>query len=263
MIVLKKTVFIFCFAFLTIANIRGAETFTVAVAPNFLTTFNEIKNAFLQQNKDASITVVSAASGKLATQIISGAPFDIFISADMKFPAQVAEKGFAIKGPSVYAVGKLILFSAKGADLSKGIFSVTNAEIKKIAIAYPQLAPYGRATVEALKNSGIYSIISNKFVFAENVSQAAQYAVTTTDAGFLPYSLLHDKNLLTYLTNTHAWTMLENGTYTPIKQGMILIKQKQESKSAAEFYKFLLSKEAQTIILKYGYSLPSMDSKKK
>jgi len=130
------------------------------------------------------------STGKLSAQIKNGAPYQLFLAANMQYPQALYDEDIALTRPIVYAQGSLAYISTKKQDFSKGIMLLKEKNIKKIAVANPKTAPYGIAAVEAMKNSGIYETIKDKFVYAESISQTVSYAVTATDIGLIAKSSL-------------------------------------------------------------------------
>ncbi len=229
-----------------------AGTIKVAVAANVSYAIQDLTKEFNKKFPDALVTVILGSSGKLTAQIKHGAPYQVFISADMKYPDALYKQKIAITKPKVYALGSLALFSHKKMDLSAGIYTLKNSNISKIAIANPKTAPYGIAAKEALQNAKIYNKLKSKFVYGESISQTVSYAVSATDAGIIAKSSLYSKNMKHYKINEN-WIEIDSKLYTPTKQGIVLL---QENTDARDFYNFLLSNDAKKIFQLYGYKTP-------
>ena len=229
-----------------------ANTITVAVAANVSYAINELVAEFNKTNPDTKVQVTLGSSGKFTAQIESGAPFDVFMSADMKFPKSLFEKGFALNEPALYAQGSLAMLSSKELDFSKGINLVTDANISKIAVANPKTAPYGTAAVEAMKNANVLDKVESKFVYAESISQAVTYATTAADVGFIAKSSLYDEKMAQYKENIN-WVSVDPSLYTAIDQGIVVLKNTKEEASAKAFYDFILGEKAKEIFIKFGY----------
>ena len=229
-----------------------ANTITVAVAANVSYAINELVAEFNKTNPDTKVQVTLGSSGKFTAQIESGAPFDVFMSADMKFPKALFEKGFALNEPALYAQGSLAMLSSKELDFSKGINLVTDANIAKIAVANPKTAPYGTAAVEAMKNANVLDKVESKFVYAESISQAVTYATTAADVGFIAKSSLYDEKMAQYKENIN-WISVDPSLYTAIDQGIVVLKNTKEEASAKAFYDFILGEKAKEIFIKFGY----------
>ena len=229
-----------------------ANTITVAVAANVSYAINELVAEFNKTNPDTKVQVTLGSSGKFTAQIESGAPFDVFMSADMKFPKSLFEKGLATTEPALYAQGSLAMLSSKELDFSKGINLVTDANISKIAVANPKTAPYGTAAVEAMKNANVLDKVESKFVYAESISQAVTYATTAADVGFIAKSSLYDEKMAQYKENIN-WVSVDPSLYTAIDQGIVVLKNTKEEASAKAFYDFILGEKAKEIFIKFGY----------
>ena len=240
------------FALALLASSMFANTITVAVAANVSYAINELVAEFNKTNPDTKVQVTLGSSGKFTAQIESGAPFDVFMSADMKFPKSLFEKGFALNEPALYAQGSLAMLSSKELDFSKGINLITDANISKIAVANPKTAPYGTAAVEAMKNANVLDKVESKFVYAESISQAVTYATTAADVGFIAKSSLYDEKMAQYKENIN-WISVDPSLYTAIDQGIVVLKNTKEEASAKAFYDFILGEKAKEIFIKFGY----------
>ena len=229
-----------------------AGTINVAVAANVSYAINDLVAKFNETNKDTQVQITLGSSGKFTAQIENGAPFDIFMSADMKFPKTLDEKNLTATKPVIYAQGSLAMLSAKELDFSKGISLVADSKIEKIAVANPKTAPYGTAAVEAMKNANVLDKVESKFVYAESISQAVTYATTAADVGFVAKSTLYDEKMAQYKENIH-WVSVDKSLYTPIDQGIVILSKAKDNAEAKAFYDFILSKEAKEIFERFGY----------
>ncbi|MFA6196048.1 MAG: molybdate ABC transporter substrate-binding protein [Sulfurimonas sp.] len=229
-------------------------TINIAVAANVADAMEELKSEFQKNNPSTEVQVTLGSSGKLVAQIKNGAPFGVFLSADMEFPHALYTEKIAITEPVVYAQGELAYLSAKTLDFSKGIALVADASIAKIAIANPKTAPYGKAAVEAMTNGKVYESVTSKLVFAESISQAVTYATTAADIGFVAKSSLFGANMKEYKEGVN-WMSIDPKLYTPIKQGIVLLKQGAENSEYRTFYDFVLSQKGKEILKKFGYSV--------
>ena len=225
---------IFFILFLTISLFGEVK---VATAGNVAFAIKELAKEFYKKTSIRVVPIISS-SGKLSAQIERGAPFDLFLSADMRYPNYLYKKGVGVEPPKVYAIGKLIFFSKNGSSI---------LDCQKIAIANPKTAPYGKATIEYLKNSNLYSKVKDRFVIGGNIASAFNYAIRVTDCGFVAKSLLFK---FPNLNNKNHYTDLDSSKYTPIKQGVLLLNRKEES---LKFYNFLFSDEGREIFGNFGY----------
>jgi molybdate transport system substrate-binding protein len=229
-----------------------AGQINVAVAANVSYAIEELIKEFNKTNIDTKVLVTLGSSGKLTAQIKNGAPFNIFMSANMKFPQALFDENIAITKPIIYAEGALAMFSSKELDFSKGIDLIKDSSISKIAIANPKTAPYGTAAIEAIKNAGLEESTKDKFVYAESISQTVTYAITAADIGFIAKSSLYDTKLSKYKENVN-WSSVDPKLYKSIEQGIVIINNSKDNAEVKAFYDFILSTKAKEIFTKYGY----------
>lgn len=232
-----------------------AGSINIAVAANVSYAIDNLISKFNQSNPDTKVQVTLGSSGKLTAQIKNGAPYLIFMAANMKYPQALYADGLAVSKPIIYAQGSLAYLSVKKQDFTQGISLVKNDTILKIAIANPKTAPYGKAALEAITNAGFLSIAQPKFVYAESISQTVTYAVTAADIGFIAKSSLYSPHMKMYKEGIN-WADVDSTLYTPIDQGIVILKNAKENKEAKAFYDFILSSEAKKIFEAYGYLVP-------
>lgn len=229
-----------------------AGEISVAVAANLSDAVESLKTEFAKTNPNTKVNTILGASGKFTTQIKSGAPFDLFLSADMKFPESLYEDGIAVTKPVVYASGALAMVSTKGLDLSKGIAVIADPKVEKIAIANPKTAPYGTASMEAFKNANILDKVEPKLVQGDSIGQALQFSLTAADVGFVNASAFYSDKMKEYKKGVQ-WVDVDPKLYKPIAQGIVLLKQAEKNVEAKAFYDFVLSAKAKAIFKNYGY----------
>jgi molybdate transport system substrate-binding protein len=232
-----------------------AEDLTVAAAANVQFTVEDLKKSF-EQETGLKVKTIIGSSGKLTAQIENGAPFDIFLSADMDYPQTLYNEGLAYREPKVYAYGTLVLWTLKNnVDLSSGINVLADRSIKKVAIPNPKNAPYGRKAVDALKFSHLYQAVNKKLVYGESISQANEFIVAqAVDIGFTAKAIVMAQEM----KDKGKWVEVNPQSYERIAQGAVITKyaQKHHLAVAEKFYDFLFSEKAQEIFKKYGYILP-------
>src|SRR3954452_13976588 len=229
---------------------------TVAAAADLSSALPEIGQAY-EKKTGIKLKFSFGASGAIAQQIHNGAPFDIFFSADTDYPKQLIAGGEADAASlHEYAIGNLVLWVPAESPLDvgqKGMDILLDASVKKIAIANPQHAPYGRAAVAALKHAGLYDRLAERFVLGENVSQAAQFAESgNAQSGFVALAHALSPNV----KGTGRFWVVPADYYPPLQQGVVVISRSQHKKEAAEFLEYLKSKEASDVLRKYGFTLP-------
>ncbi|MBI1174018.1 MAG: molybdate ABC transporter substrate-binding protein [Sideroxydans sp.] len=234
--------------------IAQAEPLTVAVAANVKYAFADLQQAFTKES-GIEVKSVFGSSGKLTAQIKSGAPFDVFLSADMKYPETLYQDGQAVTAPRVYANGVLVLWTLNPLDLSKGIRILNDPAVQKVAVANPRLAPYGREAINALEHFKLRAEVEPKLIYGESISQVNQYIDSkSADIGFTAKSVV----LAPQVAGKGKWIELPKDSYQPIAQGVVILKHGTESNSetAHRFLEFLSSPVARAIFEQYGYLLP-------
>ncbi len=233
----------------------SAGVVKVALAANLSYVMPEIKKAFAQVHPDIRIESIVGGSGKLATQIERGAPYDLFLSANMKYPQKLYEDGKALDKPKVYAQGAIVYLSTKERDFSKGTKLLIDPSISKIAIANPRTAPYGKAAFEALAKANILDRVRSKFVFGESIAQTVAYATKAADIGLVAKSALFAPQMSRFKKGIN-WSDVDPKLYAPIDQGMVMIMSSKNKIDAKAFYDFILGAKAGKIFERYGYRLP-------
>ena len=227
---------------LIIKSLLAGEIFLAASA-NVSYALNDLIKEFKKQYPNIIVKTTLASSGKLTAQIMHSAPYDLFLSANMKYPEILYKKGFAITKPKVYAKGAIVLFSVKYKPSLDLLLKVS-----QIAIANPKFAPYGIAAVEVFKNIGIYDKIKDKLIYSETVSGVIPYVLHSADIGVVAKSSLYSRKIKQI--GKFFYKDIDKRLYTPIKQGVVLLK---DNEDARKFYDFLFSKKAKEIFKKYGY----------
>jgi len=240
------------FVLIFLASFLFGESINVAAAANVSYAIGDLIKSFNKLHPDVKVRVTLGSSGKLTAQIEHGAPYHIFMSADLKYPQTLYKKGIALSKPLVYAKGSLALFSVKKRDFSKGLYILEDKDIKKIAVANPKTAPYGKAAFEALRNAFLLDKVKNKLIFGESVSQTTAYALKAADIGLIAKSALYSP-LMKRFKEKENWIEVDHKLYEPIKQGAVIVNKGIKSKGAKEFFEFLSSKEAKEVFRNYGY----------
>jgi molybdate transport system substrate-binding protein len=235
---------------------KNAPELRVAAAADLSAALAEIAQTY-EHKTGVKVKLSFGASGALTQQIQNGAPFDLFFSADMDYPQQLVAAGYA-DGVTLYqyAVGKLVLWVPADSVLDvaqKGMNVVLDPAVKKIAVANPQHAPYGRAAVAALKHYGLYDRAADRLVLGENVAQAAQFVESgNAQAGFV--ALAHA--LAPGMRGKGKYWEVPADAYPPLAQGVVVLSHSQYEKEAAEFVQYVKAKEAAEVLRKYGFTVP-------
>ena len=232
----------------------GADEIKVAVASNFYPAMKEIALQYelkqSQSSENHKIILISGSSGKHYAQIMNGAPFDIFFSADKVRPILLEKKGISESGSRfTYALGRLVLWSSLDGFVEKDE-QLYNNELRFLAIANPKIAPYGVAAREALISINLWKDLQSKLVRGENIAQTFQFVNSgNAKLGFISYSQLMNPN---YPVVGSFWEVPQS-MYKPIEQQAVVLK---KSSLAKDFLSFIGSDESLNIISKYGYDLP-------
>ena len=235
---------------------RAAEQVAVAAAANLVYTLDALDAAFARARPGVSVTSELGATGSLVAQIANGAPFDVFLAADLDSPRKLAAAGGAEESTlTVFAIGRLVLWTTSPrVDLSSVAAAVRDPAVVKIAIANPDVAPYGRAARQAVEKLGLAGIAREKWVVGESISQAAQYVESgNADAGFVALSLV----LSPKLRERGRWIEVPRELYAPITQGAVLTLRGAKNPAARAYLEFLRSAAARDILARFGYVPPS------
>ncbi len=222
----------------------------VAVAANFAAPMKQIADAF-EKSTGHKAVLLPGSTGKLYAQIIHGAPFDVFLSADAQTVARLEKEGAGVPGTRfTYATGRLVLWSAK-ADLvdAKGAVLTRNS-FSRLALAAPKLAPYGAAAEEVMTRMGVSALLQPKLVTGESTGQAYTMVATgNADLGFVAMSQVFDGGKL---KGGSAWVVPAN-LHEPLMQDAILLTRGQNNPVAVQLLKFLKSIQARKIMISFGY----------
>lgn len=229
---------------------HDSKEITVAAAANLTDAFEELGKRFTSQT-GIKVVYSFGSTADLTKQIENGAPFDVFAAADIEHVDELNTKGFVVPETRVlYARGRLVVFfpATTHAPINR-IEDILSPDIKTIAIAKPDLAPYGKASVEALRALNLWSRIEPKVVYGSNVSQAKQYASTgNADVAFIPLSLVKP--------NDGRYIEVDAALHQPIDQALAIVKNSSKQEQARRFTDYIMSAEGQTVLRDYGYSRP-------
>ena len=231
-----------------------ADTISVAVAANVQYVFDDLRRAFKAESGH-DLQPIFNSSGKLSAQILLGAPFDVFLSADMDLPERLYAEGKAVARPRMYAQGLLVLWSTRDIDLTHWQSLLTDAKIKRIALANPRLAPYGEQSMKLLETVQLDQKIKSKLLFGESIAQTNQYIYSgVADLGFTAKSVVLSKEM----AEQGKWINLPLEAYQPIEQGIVVLSygQQHHRRAAQAFYQFMFGAKARAILTQAGYGVP-------
>lgn len=227
----------------------GAETAHIAVASNFAAVAAELEQRF-EAESEHQILLITGSTGKLYAQLLNGAPFDLFLSADQLRPHLLEDAGMTLTGRRLtYAIGQLVLCSLSNewSETHSLADILTNESIRHIVIPNPELAPFGAAAVEILTRLGIEDQVSEKLVFAENVGQAFAFVSSgNADIGFVSRSQVVDRQEVVY------W-QIPSDLHTSIKQDAVMLLRAEDNLAAQSFFAFLQDNLARSVITDFGY----------
>lgn len=254
---MKCTSPIYAVGFLTVIAVQHvtvtaavADEIRVAVASNFTSTIKEITRLF-EQHSGHKVTLVFGSTGKHYAQIKNGAPFDIYLAADVQRPKLLEAEGMVQPGSRfTYAIGKLVLWSPERKAVDPAGNVLEQGDFRHLAIANPKLAPYGKAAREVLQNRGLWQVLQERFVRGENIGQTFQFVKSgNAELGFI--SLSQIKRPGKFMPGSQ-WEISQS-LYSPIEQQAVLLK---DNDLARAFMLFMRSEEALKIIRSYGYGTP-------
>lgn len=247
------------FVLLALPVVAQAEEITVAAASDLSFVFGEIATRF-QQETGNTVKLSFGSSGNFYSQIQNGAPYDIFFSADVEYPKKLEEAGLIEPGTLYeYASGKLVLWAPNDSkiDVQQGLKCLLDPRVRKIAIANPAHAPYGRAAEAALKKAGLYDKVSRRLVLGENISQTAHFVETgNAEVGLIALSLA----LAPEMKGRGTYYLVPRELYSPIVQGAVILKSSANKKTARRFLEFIKSPAISNLMKQYGFESPESSS---
>lgn len=229
----------------------------IAAAADLTYCLPELNKAFQAQHSDVEVQLSTGSSGNFFAQIQNGAPFDVFLSADLHYPEGLIKAGDAVQGSLfIYGSGRLVLWTNKPqtVDLTRGLDALRDAgAVQKVAIANPEHAPYGRAAKAALQKAGIWDEIQPRLVIGENIAQTLQYAETqNADVGLVALALV----LSPRLAGTGKYAEVDDRLYPPLNQAAVITRHGAGKTAPKAYLEFLRSTAARTTFDKYGFKPP-------
>jgi molybdate transport system substrate-binding protein len=245
---------LFCILMLSFSTIVCAEHITIAAAADLKFAMDEIVVKFKRENPGNDVEVIYGSSGKFHTQIQQGAPYDLYFSADIAFPRELVKNGFATSEVVPYALGRIVLWSATMNANQMTLESLTDVNIKHIAIANPKHAPYGKRAEEALRASGLWDQLESKLVYGENIAHTAQFVQTgNAQVGIIALSLAVNPEL----ANQGGYWLIPDTLHAPLEQGFVITKHAEGNTLARKFAVTMRSSATRAIMSKYGFVLPN------
>jgi molybdate transport system substrate-binding protein len=240
--------------FFLLAAMASAQEFTVAAAADLQFAMQDISTKFEQKSSN-HIKVIYGSSGNFAQQIQNGAPFDMFFSANIDYPKQLEASGLTEPDSLYqYAKGKIVVWVPNDShvDVHSGVQALLAPSIKKIAIANPQHAPYGKAAVSAMEKAGVYDKVKDKLVLGENISQTASFVVSgSADVGIVALSLALSPNM----KSKGRFTEIPGTDYPPIEQACVILRASKNTAAAKAFLEFMKTDTIKDVLRNYGFEV--------
>jgi molybdate transport system substrate-binding protein len=241
--------------FMSPIDSAAGEDITIAAASDLNFAFKELVPEY-EKTTGNHVRLTLGSSGNFFSQIQNGAPFDLYFSADIGYPKKLEDAGLVVPGSLYpYAVGRIVLWTGNGSqlDLSKGLEILREPTIKKIAIANPKHAPYGRAAVAAMEYFKVYDQVKDKLILGENISQTAQFIESgACDIGIIALSLA----IAPAMKAAGQYWEIPATAHSPLEQGAVILKQSKNPEAARQFLEFIKSPQGQEIMRRYGFTLP-------
>src|SRR5215471_9982738 len=229
---------------------------SIAAAADLKFALDDLAKEFEGKNPATKVNVTYGSSGNFVAQFQSGAPFDVFFSADIGYPRKLAEKGLAADDVFLYATGRIVVWVTKDSPVAVDkleIKALVEPSVRKIAVANPEHAPYGRAAVAALKALNIYDEVASRLVFGENIAQTAQFVQSgAADVGILALSLA----VAPQMREVGRFWQVPVEAYPRIEQGGIILKSSKHLETALAFREFILGDHGRQVLKDYGFYLP-------
>jgi molybdate transport system substrate-binding protein len=235
------------------ASAAMAENITIVAASSIKFAMADIVSKFNAENLNDAVTAMYGSSGKFTTQIQNGAPFDMLFAADVSYPQMLKKEGLTSSDPVVYAIGRLVIWSSTTDATKLTLQKLSNANIRKVSIANPDVAPYGMRAKEALKSVGMWEKIQSKLVFGENIEHATQMVRTgAADAGIIALSLARNPAL----SKQGGYSLIDSSLHGSLAQAFVINKRAKDSALARRFAAYVQTPESRKTIEKYGFVLP-------
>lgn len=235
----------------------ASNTVAVAAAADLKFALDELLAGFRAAHPELTVTVSYGSSGTFATQLQQGAPFDVYLSADLAYPRDLEAKGLVLPGSLFeYAIGRLVLWvpSSSALDLAKlGMGALLDPAVRHVAIANPLHAPYGRAAEAAMRSAGVFDAVNPKLVFGENIAQAAQFVQGgAADAGLIALSLA----VAPTMASSGRYWEVPLATYPRLDQGGCILTSAQDPDAARTLVTHLSGEHGRAVLKKYGFYMP-------
>lgn len=236
-------------------SVVNAQEITIAAAADLHFAFKELLAQY-EKTSGSHVKVSFGSSGNFYAQIQHGAPFDLYFSADSTYPKKLEEGGLALPGSLYrYAIGRIVIWTRHGShlDVTRGIEVLRQPAAKKIAIANPKHAPYGRAAIAAMEHFTVYNDVKERLVLGENISQTAQFVESgAADIGMIALSLA----LAPAMQAKGTYWEIPAQSHPPLEQAAVILTSSKRQEQATQFLEFMKSAQGQAIMTRYGFAVP-------
>ena len=239
----------------SLSEFCAAQSITIAAAADLQFVMQDVAAGF-QKTTGKQVKLIYGSSGNFFQQIQNGAPFDLFLSANLDYAKKLEASGLTAPGSYYqYARGKIVIWVPNDSkiNIGSGLKSLLDPTVKKIAVANPQHAPYGQAAVAAMQSEGIYDRVKDKLVIGENISQTASFVVSgAADAGVVALSLALSPNM----KDKGRYTEIPAAEYPPIEQACVILKSSKDAETAKQFLSYIKSAAVADTLKRYGFDVP-------
>lgn len=234
------------------ASLHASDPVRIAAAADLRYAMDEIMAKYREAHPDANVEAVYGSSGRMTTQIINGAPYDLFFSADMAYLQRLEEEGLTATESTIHATGRIVLWSNTLDAASLTLEDLRADSIRRIAIAQPRHAPYGQRAQEALESAGVWQDVQHKLVFGENIAHAAQMTESgAAQVGIIALSLARFPDLA-----RHGHHLIDDALHPPLTQGYVVTRRGGDKAEAQAFADFMTTDDAREIMAYYGFMMP-------
>lgn len=234
----------------------GSATVRVAAASDLRFVLDDVADVLAEQHPGVRLAVTYGSSGTFVQQISNGAPFDLYLSADVEYAQQLVDADLASDDDVfVYAVGRLVVWTPEGStvDPAPGLSVLARPTVRTVAIANPEHAPYGRAAVAAMRSAGVHDAVADKLVVGENVAQAAEFVQSgNADAGVVSMSMV----LAEPLRNSGRWVEVPPSAFPRLAQGGVVLASARDAEAADAVREALLSEDGRDVLVRHGLGVP-------
>jgi molybdate transport system substrate-binding protein len=234
-------------------TLQAQEPTRIAAASDLRFAMDEILEAYQEDHPDRSIEVIYGSSGRFRAQIENGAPFDLYFSADIEYPRMLEERGFATSEVIPYAIGRIVLWSNTVDASELSLEDLSRPEFRRVAIANPRHAPYGKRAEEALRAVGLWDELMPRFVFGENIAHTLQLVESgAAQVGVVALSLA----LNPHVRDQGPYYLIDEGLHNPLEQGFIITRRAADNETAAHFAEYMNEPMSRAVMRAYGFILP-------